>query len=474
VDTTEIKKEANLLYKELAPLLQLDRKLEEIILQDLAKVIQICGKSSGKITANELLAFLSVYALIKDDQDKLYAVMYLWDSPGEKRLNYQKEAMRLLLELIDQNAEKQTLQLPSVLEKIDQENKTNFKEKTINALYRFAQIVVKSDDLITMSDLDALSQIWRELHNSTSTEVKKTETANADNNKKTTEPPTEDSLEKVLEELHALVGLDNIKAEVQTLTNFLKVQKVRIERGLATTNVSLHCVFCGPPGTGKTTVARLMGRILKSLSFLEKGHLVETDRAGMVASHIGGTAEKVSKLVESALDGVLFVDEAYALKGNTSSQDFGQEAIDTLLKRMEDYRDRLVVIVAGYTEPMSIFITANPGLKSRFNRYFYFEDYTPDELVAIFNRFCKTGNFQLTNEATEKLKQLFSKLYEDRDQTFGNARLARNLFEKTIEQQANRLAVISNNLTDEVLTTILPEDIPAVLPEPPKALAIEA
>ncbi|HIK14250.1 MAG TPA: AAA family ATPase [Leptolyngbyaceae cyanobacterium M33_DOE_097] len=325
-----------------------------------------------------------------------------------------------------------------------------------------------------MSDLDALSQIWRELHNSTSAEAKKAETSNADNNKKTTEPPAEDSLEKVLEELHELVGLENIKTEVQTLTNFLKVQKVRIERGLATTNVSLHCVFCGSPGTGKTTVARLMGRILKALSFLEKGHLVETDRAGMVASHIGGTAEKVSKLVDSSLDGVLFVDEAYALKGNTSSQDFGQEAIDTLLKRMEDYRDRLVVVVAGYTEPMSIFITANPGLKSRFNRYFYFEDYTPDELVAIFNRFCKSSNFQLTNEATDKLKNLFSKLYEDRDQTFGNARLARNLFEKTIEQQANRLAVISNNLTDEVLTTILPEDIPEVLPEPPKSLAIEA
>jgi SpoVK/Ycf46/Vps4 family AAA+-type ATPase len=201
-----------------------------------------------------------------------------------------------------------------------------------------------------------------------------------------------------------------------------------------------------------------MGRIFTALGFLEKGHLVETDRAGMVASHIGGTAEKVSKLVESALDGVLFVDDAYALETG-SEKDFGQEAIDTMLKRMEDYRQRLVVIVAGYPDEMQTFLEANPGLKSRFNRYFYFNDYTPEELVAIFNKFCKDSHFEPTEAASEKLYDLFNQLYDSRDRTFGNARLARNLFEKTIEQQANRLAVLPS-LTKEVLTTILPEDIP--------------
>ncbi|NJN85415.1 MAG: AAA family ATPase [Leptolyngbyaceae cyanobacterium SL_7_1] len=268
-----------------------------------------------------------------------------------------------------------------------------------------------------------------------------------------------EELDAALKELEELVGMEEIKQEVKTLINFLKVQKVRMERGLAKTPVSLHAVFCGPPGTGKTTIARLMGGIYQGLGFLAKGHLVETDRAGMVAGYVGQTSKKVDDLVQSALDGVLFIDEAYALKPEGGGNDFGQEAIDVLIKRMEDYRDRLVVIVAGYTDEMTRFIESNPGLKSRFNRYFYFNDYNPDELTAIFVKIAEKSHFTVTQPARDQLRSMFYELYVNRDRTFGNGRLSRNLFEKTIERQANRLAVLSS-LTDEMLTTILPEDIP--------------
>lgn len=476
MDTSEIKREANTLYKEVQPILQMGKPFEQIVLTDVAKIVLLCGRSNNDISANELLGFIVFYALVKQDKALLDVLVNRWEASRDVRLKYEKEAVQILLQLKGAIANETVLALPSILNQQDEAQGTRWLDAAVNAMYRFAQVIVKADGQITMEEMAALSQVWQMLHtyhnpeadlqqatqavtppvSAASTPVPPTTPATADSPPPT---PSPEGLEVVMAELNQLIGMDNIKEEVKSLTNFLKVQKVRADRGLATTSVSLHSVFSGPPGTGKTTVARLVSRIFQELGFLTKGHLVETDRAGLVADYIGGTSKKVDEKVNAALDGVLFIDEAYALTPKDSSRDFGQEAVDTLLKRMEDYRQRLVVIAAGYTDEMLRFVESNPGLKSRFNRYFYFKDYTPDELVAIFNKMCRDSHFHPTDAANDKLKSLLIGLYEQRDRTFGNARLVRNLFEKAIERQANRLAVI-NTLTDDILTTILPEDIP--------------
>lgn len=268
----------------------------------------------------------------------------------------------------------------------------------------------------------------------------------------------DDSLEKVLEELNGLIGLENVKKDVAELVNLLKVQQKRTTQGLKNIEITLHTVFLGPPGTGKTTVARLLGRIFKHLEFLTKGQMIETDREGMVAGYVGQTATKVDAIVNEAKGGVLFIDEAYALSQNLGN-DYGAEAVNTLLKRMEDFRDDFAVVVAGYDEPMQVFIDSNPGLRSRFNRYFHFDHFSPNELFAIFEIYCKKSDFILTEEAKEKLKDTFELLYEKRDESFGNARVIRNIFEKVIQKQANRIVKIKR-VSKKALSNITEEDIP--------------
>lgn len=259
-------------------------------------------------------------------------------------------------------------------------------------------------------------------------------------------------------ELDELIGLGNVKNEVRTLANFVKVQKQREAQGLKTPKMSYHLVFTGSPGTGKTTVARIVARIYKDLGVLKKGHTVETDRSGLVANYVGQTATKTNAVVDSALNGVLFIDEAYALVPENNSQDYGLEAISTLLKRMEDDRDKLVVIIAGYTNEMKRFIDSNPGLQSRFNRYIDFPDYSASELADIFMMYLRKNQYNITPAAEELLKEKLDYAVEHKDRNFGNARYVRNMFEKSIQEQANRLSNVSN-ATKSQLTELTEEDI---------------
>ena len=260
------------------------------------------------------------------------------------------------------------------------------------------------------------------------------------------------------QELEDLIGLDNVKQEVKSLANFVKLQKQRQEKGMKTPKMSYHLVFTGSPGTGKTTVARIVARIYKDLGILKTGHTVETDRSGIVAEYVGQTATKTNAIVDSALNGVLFIDEAYALVPENASNDYGQEAISTLLKRMEDDRDKLVVIIAGYTNEMKRFIDSNPGLQSRFNRYINFPDYSAKELVRIFHMYMKKNQYTISDEADEMLKEQLDYAVEHKDRNFGNARYVRNVFEKSIQMQANRLEG-RTNLSDRQLTEITASDI---------------
>lgn len=348
-------------------------------------------------------------------------------------------------ELISSEKMRSALSLPAALKLLDHPLFDDY----ITTLYRFATIIAKADSVITKKEEVALNEIYQITHNPIPEEEN-----NAIN---ISEVDKVESLDEVLKELDGLIGLNEVKKEVKTLINFVQVQKEREKQGLKSSQVSYHCVFTGSPGTGKTTIARLVAKIYKHLGILEQGQLVETDRSGLVAEYLGQTSTKVDKVVKTALNGILFIDEAYALVGE-GNDDYGKEAVAALIKRMEDNRDKLVLIVAGYSDEMETFIDTNPGFKSRFNRYIQFPDYTPIELMKIFELLCLKSEYVVSQTAKDKLNEKFESLYKNKDKNFGNGRLVRNLFEKAMEQQANRIAQ-AEKLTKELLTTIEAEDI---------------
>lgn len=274
------------------------------------------------------------------------------------------------------------------------------------------------------------------------------------------EEEKEAKLEMLLEEFHSLTGLTAVKHQVNSLINLIRVQKMREAQGLKNTDVSKHMVFSGNPGTGKTTVARMLARIYKYLGILSTGQLVEVDRSGLVRGYVGQTATRVQEVVEQAIGGILFIDEAYTLTVNRGEGDFGQEAVDTLLKAMEDHRSELIVIVADYTDLMEQFLSSNPGLRSRFNHFIYFEDYTADEMMSILHGMLEKQEYRLSGAAEEKAREMMEERTQQKPEGFANARDVRNFVEQAIANHASRVVKIENAKQDkEMLSIIEAEDL---------------
>jgi AAA+ superfamily predicted ATPase len=417
-----------------------DKYINSLALLDMLK----CFNSLAKIketTSNESFAMMYVQSKFNDFTITNYEEITKLNDTHVAKIYTDFIAAH---ENILSSKEKTTFELGELLKSFDRPLYLQY----LSQLYQFASLIIKADGKVTRAEEDILKNIL--VTNQEDKTVHKILIS---------DPILEEkSLEQLIYDLYDLTGLQTVKQEINTLINLIKIKKAREGFDLKNTEISLHIVFSGNPGTGKTTVARHLGKIYKSIGVINKGHLVETDRSGMIAEYVGQTAIKVNKLVDSALDGVLFIDEAYALL--TDDKDtYGKEALATLLKRMEDDRGRLIVVLAGYSDEMTTLIESNPGLKSRFNKYIHFEDYTVIELYSIFIGMSRKLNFNLQPGLADAIKQIFEMEIAKGEKSFDNGRFVRNLFEKMIEKQANRLTY-DVELNREKLTTLMIADLP--------------
>lgn len=412
----------------------LNVSLESIILDDLFKWFAYLGLGDGKITDNEL-EFINT----------------LLDS------TYTREDILSLTDLKLDSTPLLSFKCLTELDSFGQSfdmNNLNSANELYESYRLFGKFFITVDNELDENVLkdynDYIGYLKQNYENISDKPLK------INSNIEKEEKEEEESLESLLDELNKLIGLDNVKKDVNSLINLVQIRKIRKSRGIKQPAMSLHLVFTGNPGTGKTTVARLLAKIYHKIGVLSKGHLVETDRSGLVGGYVGQTAIKTQDVIQSALGGILFVDEAYSL-ASKSENDYGREAIDTLLKAMEDKRDDFIVIVAGYTELMDEFLHSNPGLESRFNKFLHFKDYDADELFDIFILMASEANLVVDEAGRKYLKEYFDRLTDNRPRNFANARAVRNLFEEALTAQANRLAP-QNDITDEELNTLTYED----------------
>lgn len=430
-----------------------EQKLVALLYADIMKVYQHFGHLTVNLKNREGFALVLLSSRILGEDANLdisYNTINLLDKISDSV----PSVFSNLRNWIDKYPDERFFFMGQILNKC---RRDDLYVRYFNLLYRLFSIIAKADNTITEEETNWLKLLMdftqQDSSGDASFNFDNSQTANAIN----TKPNATKEKTNPADELNKLIGLSNVKSEINSLSNLVKVQQVRKSRGMVVSNVSYHCVFTGNPGTGKTTVARIVADIYKQLGVLKKGHLVETDRSGLVAEYVGQTAVKTNAIIDSALDGVLFIDEAYSIVQG-GQNDFGKEAIATLLKRMEDERDRLVVILAGYTKEMADFINANSGLQSRFNRYIEFPDYNNTELLQIFMSILKSNDCTATDEALALAKEYINYNVKHKDQNFGNARFIRNLFERVLTQQANRLAV-KDTVTNEMLSTIEDVDV---------------
>jgi len=424
-------------------------------------------QSLGDLFAHIAVAYISETG--DDETDYWFSFVYDlsttlgWKNEGEKASRRVEEKKMRILEL-STNVSNRALQTSVAEELLDlvkeylKHQKAENQEKMEKAILTYTYNLVSLDRQITEQESKFYKKLEYSLKGKKAQVNENPWSIESASNGKAGSNKRQERVSAVIQEINALTGLESIKTEVKSIINMIQVQQMRKERGFKQLETSNHMVFLGNPGTGKTTIARKLGEIYQILGLLSKGHFIETDRSGLVAGYLGQTALKTTEVLNSALGGILFIDEAYSLANEDSHDQYGQEAIETLLKYMEDHRDDLIVIVAGYSEQMVRFIESNPGLKSRFNKYLVFPDYDATELAEIYSSMTKDAHYIMTPSAWKQIQEVCQEMSMIKTKNFGNGRAIRNLFEKTVARQANRL--IESGIAEEVqLQTIESEDI---------------